>query len=107
MDTGLLEYKMSILKSADAAGTGCNRFTFNYAPTKGTGHFIHTYNCDGTPIPTFTGEPERIIVPDDIDTFANDIWNNLNEANKVSLYVRYYSLADGKCETRLFNKHLR
>ncbi len=105
MSKGVFEYKMSILKSADAAATGCNRFTYNYAPIRGMGHFIHTYNCDGTPIPSFTGEPERINIPDDIDAFANEIWDNLDEDNKVSLYVRYFNLADVSCQTRLFNKN--
>ena len=100
-------YKLSILKSADEAGSACNRYTFSYTPCNGLGHFIHTYNHDGNPIPTFTGEPERVIIPDDIQTFANDLWNNLNQANKISLYVRYTRLSDGKEENRLFNKNIQ
>ncbi len=98
-------YKMSILKSADAEGTECNRYTFSYKALAGLGHFIHTYNCDGNPIPTFTGEPERVIIPDDIDEFTNNIWNNLNEDNKISLYVRYIDLKSGKTENRMINKN--
>jgi len=98
-------YKMSILKSADAEGSACNRYTFSYKALKGLGHFIHTYNCDGNPIPTFTGEPERVEIPNDIDAFTNDIWNNLNEANKISIYVRYVSLEDGTFEDRMINKN--
>ncbi len=98
-------YKMSILKSADAEGTACNRYAFSYAPIAGTGHFIHTYNCDGNPIPTFTGEPERVAIPSDIDTFADTIWNNLNEQNKISLYVRFVNLETGAVENRMFNKN--
>ncbi len=104
---GSFTYKESILKSADAEGTRCNRYTFSYAPVAGLGHFIHTYNHDGNPIPTFTGEPERIAVPDDIDAFFSDIWTNLNEANKISLYVRYTDLATGKFETRMVNKNVK
>ena len=74
-------YKMSILKSADEKGSACNRYTFSYSPLNGIGHFIHTYNCDGDPIPTFTGEPERVIIPNDIDAFTRQLWDNLNEAN--------------------------
>ncbi len=102
---GSFTYKMSILKSADAEGTACNRYTFNYSSLCGLGHFIHTYNHDGNPIPTFTGEPERVAIPDDIDEFTNDIWTNLNENNKISLYVRYVDLETGKYESRMINKN--
>ncbi len=98
-------YKMSILKSADEKGSACNRYTFNYAPLAGLGHFIHTYNCDGNPIPTFTNEPERVAVADDIDAFTNEIWNSLNENNKISLYVRYIDLETKKVENRMINKN--
>ena len=104
-DGGDFTYKMSILKSADAEGSACNRFTFSYAPVCGVGHFLHTYNCDGNPIPTFTGEPERVSIPNDIRAFAEDLWNNLNADNKISLYVRYIDLATGKYEKVLINKY--
>ena len=102
---GGFTYKMSILKSADEKGSACNRYTFSYAPLAGVGHFIHTYNCDGDPIPTFTGEPERVAIPDDIRAFSGELWDNLNEANKISLYVRYTDLATGKYESVLINKN--
>ena len=98
-------YEMSILKSADALGTACNRYTFSYPSLPGLGHFIHTYVTDGNPIPTFQGEPERVAIPDDIDTFTNDVWKNLNEDNKISLYVRYTDLASGEITERLINKN--
>ena len=97
-------YKMSILKSADAEGSACNRYTFNYKALAGVGHFIHTYNHDGNPIPTFTGEPERVSIPNDIDAFTEDIWNNLDENNKISLIVRYIDKESGACEDRMINK---
>ena len=97
---------MSILKSGDENGSVCNRYTFSYAPVAGLGHFLHTYNCDGDPIPTFTGEPERVAIPDDIDAFTNTIWNNLNANNKISLYVRYIDIATGAVENRLINKNV-
>ena len=96
-------YKMSILKSADAEGTGCARFFYEYPPIAGLGHFIHTYVCDGNPIPTFQGEPERISIPDSIDELTNDIWNNLDSQNKISLYVRYIDLETGEIENRMIN----
>ena len=98
-------YDMSILKSADAEGTACNRYTFTYPALAGLGHFIHTYVCDGNPIPTFQGEPERVAIPDDIDTFTSELWDALDENNRISLYVRYVDLASGACENRLINKN--
>ena len=98
-------YEMSILKSADALGTACNRYTFSYPSLKGLGHFIHTYVTDGNPIPTFQGEPERVAIPDDIDAFTADVWENLNCDNKISLYVRYTNLTSGEITERLINKN--
>ena len=102
---GDFSYEMSILKSADALGTACNRYTFSYPALPGLGHFIHTYVTDGNPIPTFQGEPERVAIPDCIDSFTTDVWNNLNEDNKISLYVRYTDLASGEITERLINKN--
>lgn len=98
-------YRMSILKSIDAKGSDCVRYEFSYPSYPGLGHFIHTYVCDGNPIPTFQGEPERVIIPDDIDEFASSVWNALDEDNKISLYVRYTDLASGKETNRLINKN--
>lgn len=100
-----LTYKMSILKSADENGTECSRYTFSYNALDGVGHFIHTYVTDGNPIPTFMGEPERIAVPNDIDELTNKIWSNLNEQNKISIYVRYIDIATGETENRMINKN--
>lgn len=97
-------YEMSILKSADAEGTACNRFTFSYEALPGLGHFIHTYMEDGSPLPTFQGEPERIAIPEDIDAFTGEIWEALDADNKISLYVRYTDLESGEYEERLINR---
>ena len=102
---GSFDYEMSILKSADAEGTQCNRYYYEYTPISGLGHFIHTYVTDGNPIPTFQGEPERVAIPSDIDALTDAIWNNLNENNKISLYVRYTELATGKTDVRVINKN--
>lgn len=102
---GTFRYRMSILKSADAEGSACNRFGYDYAPSAGVGHFIHTYEHDGNPLPTFRGEPERVEIPDDIDGFTDEIWNALDEDNRISLYVRYTDIAGGETETRLINKN--
>ena len=98
-------YKMNILKSADAEGTACNRFNYAYKSLAGLGHFIHTYVCDGNPIPTFQGEPERVFIPSDIDEFTEAIWSTLNEQNKISLYVRFVDLETGETENRMINKN--
>ena len=98
-------YEMSILKSADAAGSACSRYTFSYSPLAGLGHFIHTYVCDGNPIPTFQGEPERVAIPNDIDEFTQSLWNALDADNKISLYVRYTDLVTGAEDSRLINKN--
>ena len=103
---GSFTYKMSILKAADAAGSACNRYTFDLAPIAGEARFIHTYKCDGNPIPSFEGEPERIAVPEGcIDCFTKAVWNSLNEDNKVSLFVRFVDLESGEAETRIINKN--
>lgn len=102
---GDFTYKMSILKSADPEGTACNRYTYSYPALAGLGHFIHTYICDGNPIPTFCGEPERMAISNDIDEFADRIWNALDENNKISMYVRYVDLENGKVENRMVNKN--
>ena len=100
-------YKMSILKSADAEGSTCARFFYEYPGIAGLGHFIHTYVCDGNPvIPTFQGEPERVAIVNDIDEMTEMLWNNLNEANKISLFVRYTDMETGTYEQRILNKHV-
>lgn len=102
---GDFTYDMSILKSADPEGKACNRYFYEYAAEVGLGHFIHTYITDGNPIPTFSGEPERVSIPSDIDSFTNTIWENLNADNKISLYVNYVNLENGESEYRLINKN--
>lgn len=99
------DYEMSILKSENETGDACARYTYSYAPLNGLGHFIHTYICDGDPIPTFCGEPERVKIPNSIDEFTNDIWTNLDENNKISIYVRYIDLENGNIENRMINKN--
>ncbi len=97
-------YKMSILKSANSEGTSCNRYFFEYEGLAGQGHFIHTYMTDGNPIPTFTGEPKRLLIPDNIEELTSEIWENLNEENKISLYVRYTDIKTGEYDKRIVNK---
>ena len=97
-------YKMSILKSQDADGTDCARYTFSYKLQNGLGHFIHTYKENGNPIPTFEGEPERVAIPNTAEELKQLIWNNLNEDNKISLYVRYIDVTGRSVENKLVNK---
>lgn len=99
-------YAMSILKSADGNPASCSRFTYTYEnPIDGEGHFIHTYMTDGSPLPSFEGEPKRVSIPDDIDDFTTGLWTSLNDDNKVSLFVRYISLETGETQTRIINKN--
>ena len=99
-------YQMSILKAADAEGSACARYFYEYPGLAGLGHFLHTYVCDGNPvIPTFQGEPERVALCDDIDAFTAELWENLNPDNKISLFVRYTDLETRAYEQRILNKH--
>ena len=97
---------MSILKAADPEGKACARFFYEYPATPGLGHFLHTYVCDGNPvIPTFQGEPARVAIPADIETFTQELWENLDENNKISLFVRYTDLETRQFEQKIINKH--
>ena len=98
-------YKMSILKSADPEGSACARIFFEYPAIKGQGRFLHTYVCDGNPIPTFTGEPERVAISGDIDEFTAMLWDSLNQDNKISLFVRYTNIKTGETQQRILNKN--
>ena len=98
-------YKLSILKSADPEGSACVRHTFEYPGQAGVGHFLHTYVTDGNPIPTFQGEPERVAITGDIDTFTAAVWENLNPDNKISLFVRFTDLETNTYTQRILNKN--
>ena len=94
------------MKSADGNPDSCQRYTFTYSnPIAGVGYFIHTYQGDGNPLPSFEGEPEKVAIEGDIDTFTNAVWDSLNPENKVSLFVRFIDLKTGKAETRIVNKN--
>lgn len=106
IENGTYNYAMSILKSNNGNPAACNRYTFAYEnPVAGEGHFIHTYMQDGNPLPSFEGEPKWVEIEGDIDTFTNMLWTNLNEENKVSLFVRFIDIATGETETRIVNKN--
>lgn len=107
-ENGEMNYAMSILKSADGDGSSCQRYTYAYSnPIAGRAKFIHTYKCDGDPLPSFEGEPKTLELPDvDIDSMTDIIWKNLNEDNKVSLFVRYIDLETGEIESRIVNKNV-
>ena len=105
-ENGAMNYALSILKSADGNPDSVHRFTFGYEnPVNGEGHFIHTYMGDGNPLPSFEGGPEKITVENDIDVFTEMLWDNLNEDNKVSLFVRYIDLESGNTTDRIVNKN--
>ena len=105
-EKGDFNYALSILKSADGNPDSDERFTFTYSPAlPGRGHFISTYVDDGNPIPSFEGTPVPVAIEGDIDEFTANVWQSLNEANKVSLFVRYINLEDGSWRTRIINKN--
>ena len=99
------DYELSILKSVDAEGSACERYHFEYPGTPGLGHLIHTYVCDGKPLPSFEGEPKRVTMENDIDVFAETLWNALDPDNKISLYVLYINVRNGRSQDKLFNKY--
>ena len=103
-----MNFAMSILKSAEGDDSSCERFTYAYSnPIAGRAKFIHTYNGDGNPLPSYEGEPKTLELPDmDIDALTELIWTNLNADNKVSLFVRYIDIDSGETETRIVNKNV-
>ena len=106
IENGTYSYSLSILKSNNGDPACCNRYTFSYENcAAGEGHFIHTYLHDGNPLPSFEGEPKLVAIPNDMEKFTNMLWNNLNQENKVSLFVRYIDIATGKYETVIKNKN--
>ena len=106
VENGEYHYAMSILKSNNGNPAASNRYTFTYEnPVAGEGHFIHTYKCDGNPLPSFEGEPKLVDILDDMDAYTELLWNSLNEENKVSLFVRYIDIATGTYETKIVNKN--
>ncbi|MBP5180559.1 MAG: IMP cyclohydrolase [Clostridiales bacterium] len=108
VENGTFNYAMSILKSADGNPDSCQRYTFAYNnPLSGDGRFIHTYMGDGNPLPSFEGEPEKVGIDGDIDSFTDMIWNSLNEENKVSLFVKFIDIATGEATTRIVNKNVK
>jgi len=104
-ENGDFSYELSILKSADAEGSACCRYLFSYPSMAGVGHFIHTYVCDGSPLPSFTGEPERMEIPQSIDEFSTRLWNSLDAENRISLYVCYTDKETGRYTERIINKN--
>ena len=105
-EKGKLSYRLSILKSDEGDPTAPQRFFFEYVGVKpGVGHFLHTYSCDGNPIPSFGGEPEKVTLRGDIDSFTQAVWDNLNPDNKVSLYTCFIDLETGERQERIINKH--
>lgn len=100
------DYALSILKSDNGNPDNTLRFTYTYdAPVAGKGHYIHTYMGDGNPLPSYEGEPTPVEIKGNIDEFTDNIWNSLNENNKVSLFVRFIDIETGKYETRILNKN--
>ena len=107
IENGSYNYAMSILKSNNGNPDACNRYTFDYSqPVEGEGHFIHNYMGDGSPLPSFEGEPKLVGIPDDMNAFGEMVWNSLNDDNKVSLFVRFIDIETGRYESKIYNKNV-
>ena len=107
LEKGDMNFAMSIIKSAEGDADSCQRYTFAYSnPKAGKAKFIHTYKCDGNPLPSFEGEPKLVKIEGTIDSFAENIWKALNAENKVSLFVRFIDIESGKYTTKIFNKNV-
>ncbi|MCM1112134.1 MAG: IMP cyclohydrolase [Muribaculum sp.] len=107
VENGGFSYALSILKSNHGDPGCCNRYTYTYdQPAAGEGRFLHTYLHDGSPLPSFYGEPKEVEISDDMDAFTWMLWNSLNEENKVSLFVRYIDIATGEYRTEIRNKNV-
>lgn len=100
-------YKLSIVKSCEGNAASVQRQTFDYPqPVAGEGHFISTYLKNGSPIPSYAGEPMRIAIDEnDGAELAGKLWESLNEDNKVSLFVRTITLETGDYEDIILNKY--
>lgn len=106
IENGEFDYSMSILKSHYGNPDICDRHTYTFdGAVAGEGHFIHTYMGDGNPLPSFEGEPKLVEISGNIDEFTEMVWNNLNEDNKVSLFVRFIDIATGEATTKIINKN--
>ncbi|MBQ8137470.1 MAG: IMP cyclohydrolase [Clostridia bacterium] len=102
--SGAYAYKLSILKSPDGKGETCSRFTYHYEAVKGEGHLIHTYLGDGNPLPSFTGEPKKVDMPNGLDAFTDEVWNALDKDNRISLFTRAVNLKDHSADSRVINR---
>lgn len=106
IEGGKLNYTLSILKSDEGNGDCVVRQTFDYeTPLAGEGRYIHTYEGDGNPLPSFKGEPVKVDISDDFETFTEKLWNSLNNENKVSLFVRFIDIATGDYQEKILNKN--
>ena len=106
VDTTDGAFKMSILKNIDGIGKECGRYFYEYAPVDGTARFIHTYEGNATPLPTFEGEPWKVEIPEDLDIFTETIWKSLNEDNKISLCTMMIDMDTNEKDVRILNKRM-
>ncbi len=100
-------YDLSILKSLEGDPACCCRYFYEYETAlPSVGHFISTYVGDGSPLPSFRGEPIAVSFGDETaQELADKVWTALNEGNKVSLFVRTVDLSTGETHTAIINKH--
>ena len=81
------------------------RFTYAYEKAlPGFGHFISTYQGNGNPIPSFTGEPQLMPIEETPEATLEKYWNALNSDNKVSMLVKWVDLETFEAKTLVRNK---
>ena len=100
-------FSMGICKAADASGERCLRCFYEYEDMPaGEGRFLHTYRCDGSPIPSFEGEPEIVSLEGNIDEMTEKLCSALDRDNRVSLWTETGDLATGARESRIINRNV-
>ncbi len=98
-------YTLGIVKKAGDA-PDCRRKYWSYDPKEGTAHLICTYDGDGEPLPSFSGEPRALEIGGTPEELAERIWRALDAKNRVALYVRYTDLNNWRYESALKNARL-
>ncbi len=99
-------YKLAIVKSVYNDPQYCERQFFIYEKCiPGVGHCIHTYEGDGSPLPSFKGEPFITPLFNNIEEIAEFYWDNLNSINKVSLMVKFITAETLDTKIHIINKN--
>ncbi len=108
--TGLVDlaeggYRLSILKSIkNIKGMHSKNFYRYPRFLPGYGHMIHTYEKDGSPLPSFPGDPLIVTILQGQEENLDFYWNLINDENKVSLLVKYIDVKTKEVRIIMKNK---